>query len=63
MTIDTHFTLDIAQRVAGSKLQLTLDVTNLFDKDPPLSYTSPGFLLQGASPIGRMVQLGARVQF
>jgi len=63
LTVDTHFTLDIAKGAGNSKLQLTLDIDNLFDKDPPLSYTSPGFLLQGASPIGRLVQLGARVQF
>ncbi|WP_260929435.1 TonB-dependent receptor domain-containing protein [Novosphingobium sp. 9] len=62
-TFDLHLAVDVAQGWHGSKLQLTFDVHNLFDKDPPLSYTSPGYLLNGASPIGRMGEIGARLQF
>jgi iron complex outermembrane receptor protein len=62
-TVDAHLSVDVGQGFGGSKLQLTFDVTNVFDKDPPHAASTPGFFQSAASPIGRMAQVGARIQF
>jgi iron complex outermembrane receptor protein len=51
----------------AANTQLTVDVSNLFDKDPPFYYDAGnnyyGFDPTVASPLGRIVSIGIRKKF
>jgi iron complex outermembrane receptor protein len=69
-TIDVHVAYDFAGKGLTQGLQVYLDVTNLFDKDPPFyntaaptGGTASGYDAFSGNPIGRLVSVGARKRF
>jgi iron complex outermembrane receptor protein len=69
-TIDVHVAYDFAGKGLTQGLQVYLDVTNLFDKDPPFyntaaptGGTASGYDAFSGNPIGRLVSVGARQRF
>jgi iron complex outermembrane recepter protein len=55
------FRYDVNGTALLKDLQLTLDVNNVLDRDPPLLRASTGYA--HGSTIGRMVQLGINKKF
>ncbi|HEX7781740.1 MAG TPA: TonB-dependent receptor [Sphingobium sp.] len=60
-TVDFHLGYDFAELVGLSKLRASVDVTNLFDRNPPFVNIGPtlqaegGFDATQANPIGRVI--------
>ena len=61
-TVDLHIAYTLPQRFL-SKVQLFVDATNLFDKDPPFYNNANGYDTFEANPIGRVVTVGLRTAF
>lgn len=59
-TVDAFAALDLPVAFAQD-LQLTLNVTNLFDQDPPFFAADKGFT--NGSTLGRLLQIGIRTKF
>src|SRR5690606_19653930 len=61
------FDLNVSYQVSeGGRLgdsQLYVDVSNLFDKDPPFFNGASGYNNYAGNPIGRVVSLGVRSRF
>jgi|HigsolmetaAR204D_1030405.scaffolds.fasta_scaffold00488_2 Outer membrane receptor for ferrienterochelin and colicins len=57
-TIDLHVGYDLSALSDG--LAVALDVSNLFDEDPPFVNLAGGYDSQSASPIGRLVAISFR---
>jgi iron complex outermembrane recepter protein len=66
-TVDFHGGWTLPLSGIASDTQLTIDVSNLFDKKPPFFYDAGnnyyGFDPTVASPLGRVVSLGIRKKF
>ncbi|MCI4591755.1 TonB-dependent receptor [Sphingobium sp. BYY-5] len=66
-TVDMHVGWTLPLTGVLHDTQLTLDVSNLFDKDPPYFYDAGngryGYDSSVASPLGRVVQIGLRKKF
>jgi len=69
-TVDLHAAYDFPGDGWDKGLQVYVDVTNLFDKDPPFYNTgsvpnggSSGYDVFSGNPIGRLVSVGARKKF
>jgi len=66
-TVDLHVGYKLPIVGFGGATQLTVDVSNLFDRDPPYFYDAAnnayGFDPTVASPLGRVVTLGLRKTF
>jgi iron complex outermembrane receptor protein len=66
-TVDLHAGWKLPFGGLASKTQLTVDVNNLFDRDPPFFYDpstqSYGYDSSAASPLGRVVSVGLRAAF
>jgi iron complex outermembrane receptor protein len=68
-TMDLHLGYDFSKLVNLSKLRASVDVTNVFDRNPPFVNLSPttaaegGFDATQASPIGRVVALSLTAGF
>jgi len=65
-TVDLHLGLKLPIGGILSDPQITLDATNLFDKNPPFFYdpstTAYGFDPNNASALGRVVSIGLRTK-
>jgi iron complex outermembrane receptor protein len=62
VTFDLHLGYQFSTPYSGAD-QITLDVRNLFDKQPPFFNTSIGYDSWVANPLGRVVQLGFKVKW
>ena len=68
-TVDLHIGFSLPEPAPASKLRFALDVTNLFDRDPPFTNIGPSTLTEGgwdaaqASPIGRIIALSVTAGF
>ena len=68
-TIDFHLGYDFSKLVHMSKLRASVDVTNLFDRNPPFVNLSPTTSTEGgydgtqANPIGRVVAVSLTAAF
>ncbi len=66
-TVDLHLGLKLPLGSIVEDPQITVDVTNLFDKDPPFFYDAStsayGFDPANASALGRIVSVGLRGKF
>lgn len=62
-TFDANIGYDLGKIFGTRNTSIQVYVQNLFDKDPPRSFSSPGFIQTYASPIGRIVQASLRVGF
>jgi iron complex outermembrane receptor protein len=60
-TVDLFFGYNLKNVGPASGVLLTLNVDNLFDKDPPYINTSTGYTNGGT--LGRLVSVGARARF
>ena len=60
-TVDLFFGYNLKDVGPASGILLTLNVDNLFDKDPPYINTSTGYTNGGT--LGRLVSVGARARF
>jgi iron complex outermembrane receptor protein len=62
--VDLHLTWTPALTGVLEHTQITFDVTNLFDRDPPVYYTNnsnngiPGFDPVAANAFGRILAIG-----
>jgi iron complex outermembrane receptor protein len=62
--IKSNFTHDISYSfTTKSEYQLTLAVTNIFDKAPPFARTEISFAQDLGSPVGRVVRFGVQKTF
>ena len=63
-TFDLHVQYEFPTKTGwASGTQVYVDVQNLFDKAPPFYNTALGYDTSAASPIGRLVSIGARKTF
>jgi iron complex outermembrane receptor protein len=62
-TFDANIGYDFGELFGTRGTSIQLYVQNLFDKDPPQAFSSPGFIQSYASPLGRMVQVSVRTKF
>ena len=60
LQFDLHLAYDISRGGMFGQSSVFVDVTNVFDKDPPFYNTATGYDRYGASPIGRVVTFGVR---
>lgn len=60
-TVDLYFALDLQKMGLLGGTQLTLNVDNVFDQDPPFRNASPGYA--NGSTLGRLFQFGVRTKF
>ncbi|HEV2597842.1 TonB-dependent receptor domain-containing protein [Sphingopyxis sp.] len=60
-TVDLFFEYDLADTGILKDASLTLNVSNLFDTDPPVYYADNGYTNGGT--FGRLVQIGIRKRF
>ena len=60
-TVDLHFGYTLPDRGPLSGVQLTLDVDNLFDKDPPFARSGNGY--GNGNVLGRVITVGLRTSF
>lgn len=60
-TVDLHFGYRLPEVGVLNGTELTLDVDNLFDEDPP--FVRSGFGYGDGNPLGRLITLGIRKQF
>jgi iron complex outermembrane receptor protein len=61
-TVDLFFQYDLDGTGMWDKdLSFTLNVSNLFDKDPPFFNQDPGYA--NGFTLGRLIQIGARKRF
>jgi iron complex outermembrane receptor protein len=59
-TIDLHVAYNVPGEGYVKGLQVYLDVSNLFDNDPPFYNTANGFDPFGGNPLGRLTSVGFR---
>ncbi len=62
-TFDANIGYDFGGLLGTKGTSIQLYVQNLFDKNPPQAFSSPGLIQSYASPIGRMVQASVRAKF
>lgn len=62
-TFDANLSYDFGDFYAAKQVQLQVDVSNIFNTDPPRAYSPPGFIQAVASPLGRLVQVSLRTSF
>lgn len=63
LLFDAHLSYTVDRDGAFDGTEIYVDVTNVFDRDPPFYNTATGFDRYAASPIGRVVSVGARARF
>jgi iron complex outermembrane receptor protein len=60
-TVDLFFAYDLKGDGLARNLSLTLNVSNLFNQDPPFYNADPGYA--NGSTLGRLIQFGIRKKF
>ena len=63
LTFDLHVAYNLPEGGVWGRTQVYVDATNIFDRDPPFYNSNAGYDPYGASPIGRVVNLGFRAKF
>ncbi len=67
--LDLSYTLEGLEPTWVEALSFNLNITNLFDKDPPLASLAPsanqsgGFDVQQSNPLGRLITFGVTAKF